>query len=1625
MAERQTKKLIALESLGPPGNPKVRALVEKVRNPDPKNPLEVGELRFLSQKDENGEYFILKELSKEDTRLAWIFINKKPLAQYGTELEEKLKRIEEVLYFKRLEGALLPEVRRNIASVARQTRGALSSVLEGSVDLDGQVNLILESTESEIILGKRGGRVIEAAGMDEYLRRIRSAVHEQAINIEKLSPDPGNQLFEIYDRANYLVRFFSEHIQEKSKKDFLLAYLTKQIREAGEDYSKIHEFYVRLSGAVKEGKSFDDMRTEIDAYVRLLAAHAMKAREKHFHDTIRERGLLVGFQDEELKDYFKSGQTLDGVSTYEGKAAAHLQTIENALISIEMGKITKDAEMKGVYDEAKYNSIILDELGEIRDEIKEYKSRNFDRLIEELPGELADTLQKTKLRKAIQFVIRFCGEDAPAIAREISKLKNPEEVNAYVQKKEEKVEDFVIRRSSSTAIARKTLERLKKNDTSFDVYAYAHDQTDFKNAMQDEEQMEKYLHGEELKTIQAHLHNMGVLLGRNFIGPNDGNKFEEHEQEIEKMIKGSFYSTTVPLLDERGKYVRGPNGDIVPHFVQVQRKMPPEEQKKWDSLSKQKKNVQRFGKSLSLVPNLDDIDFQTPGGQKKVKDALEALYSEVETFKAPKHEIEKMSSVMSIGHELTMIRFHPRDKVPFEYKGQYQFLDVEGKPFSFSGKPATFLQRSQELLLRAKTALMNGNFVELQALFSGGMIADRLFKDALFFPVKTLRNPGEFLVDKDKDIEGKTTFIRPSKKISEQFHDQYFKKYIQAKGESPDKIEQELEQQGQKYRDHDVLKRISSLDEDKEFCTAIGLNRTARETTIVEFVDQYHFQPDGTIVDPEGKPVTNEKMEAELKSLRELVKKDDITLAAHGGGKAAKAFDVSKERIEMLKKDYPLVAARVAQFNNEFLGWTAGGIETVARMGMNDIRALPSATKEFLGGYIRSINWLSPMHIWIGIWQIIEHVEKMVDEKTKYTTYLWLEHTFEGTILGSEFKKLAESQEHHRVDEFKQAMHHYGHDAVIDKLYHARDIFEFKAALSEGFEERGIITLEDLLKKDFIKALNAFHLKGYKIPDSKYTDEEMQEVRKSKLEMLRHIEESLDLMWGKGTFQKWKSAGESKFESKKKESSDAMSTYTGAEKKDIYNDWFKQLRTHDGIAELKRKHPGEYVGMIEQDMLEGKQDSGVTFGIMQAMICAGVIRLQHVIHLQYKHANDLPIHALLEPKQAELCGLKAFFNECMAEGEELNGGKKWHDFHQGIRAIRVRGRVDNGKWKFAKSKEDFVQWRDKDKTLQSAYVTIHQFQQTRQTQEKDYKTMDNSSIGIFIPSYNFPEVMKAYHCNTAGNIEARPHDVVAGYRGFHHVFAAHMEVLGNTEKFPTLGDDPEENKRNFLRSVWHAYHALAKTCGFAMLLNRYKGKDKNGMGDFKHNSFDPSPKFGDLNDHDFRGDGKSKFEELILTNQGDAQRMLESQAQFDKINLDKDGNEIENRVMTAKLRTEFKRMAGFQFMSGGGINDRDGKQGGKPDVFDMNKYDPQRAFVKTIDAFMENVRLLARRRNLEAQVMGSLTESGMDNFGNRNWYESWPKDNERDMKELLRRMGEANEIRQKKMKDWYSDVIKI
>lgn len=1582
------------------------SIEERNKGRKPKELSESDKRGTQSEDKENNLYPFLRKFYVENKEIIHeIYGTSGAYQTLKKELLKQLKQVKDLMYLKRIEdtlsktvetriGDMTQNVREEMASTYGWSFSSISDIPEENIedyfsekfrekvvglighetDIDG--NAIRELRNARGIADFEGLHIkIDEEYVKGYRELVQHELREQIAGIASAESQLNEEekIRSIHGKANFLIDFVVSHVDDlHGAKEFTKAHLLNQI-QSDEGAELISTLYERVLESLEAEDASESERivTEMSTQLKVMS---LLEREKMTQSSFEKYAPELAITQKEMgliftPHYLKSGErsyftNAEGVS-YQELIGRGLQNIEMAKYQIALNRMLP-VEMHNQTMIDRYLDQINGEMSALKKQIQHFREEiyNTDQAVEDQSdwmsfqkrSELKQALKALKFVYGIKKNEKDTDIDEALDGKEVEKDEGPmkpilirlaaassdEDINGIL----ELAEQDVIAYLGERAVDEDQIKKFKKIDPYFNLFSFFHKwkkenpqsplgkKKEEKEEKIDNENSPIIVNPVVLDDIRTHLEQMQEIVDREFSEDHDKDAFDDSRRYLQKTLKVQQFKIDEPVYDDKGKPLYM-GTQRVTEVSWAQQDLPILEKQQLESLMNAREHQERYAHVEELRKAKFfklDADFNNPNN---VREGMEALFGGFHEVNKGHTQLKMLSKVMSMDHPLTAIRFHSTNKVPMMNNGGYQIHRVPGEP-----NPATYLDRSRHLLRVAQEYILQGNYVQLEKLFERGQIGDRLFIDASFFPLMTLKSPDATLKTfyKEERKDTQIAWVIDDDRISSAKDRNFFdKKYMSLEGKDGTfKREREFEE----------LQNISnSLIDEGAFQMSFGANNENMQIeAIANYQEAIVYNEDGTV---------NEEASLDaFDGLQDYVMgiesdKECRGLGIPGGTK------ISEEKLREIAKDYPVMAGRMAQFNSMVLGGTVGGAEMAAQMGLNVGRFARDLPGEVLNDFWKKMDWYSPQHIWMATDQMIEHITGLADFRVKIGSYELLMNVFAGTLVGNEFTKLYQGEEDKRVNEFKDAFGDFGHDQVIEKIYTASDQFELKAALLEGMENRGVITLEDLLDRRFFKQLNLY-TKGMTIPMN-VSEADMESDEEVRFKMIEHLRSAMDDIWGDGTWQSWRSASASKYESKRKESWDNFSGNSGREKARYYEHYWELLKTDSGIAELKKMHPGELVGNIEQDLEQGDNDSGTNFAIMQAMISMGIVKLDHVRRLQTAHTNDLPIHALLEPKQAEICGLSDHIKKALAGGHSLDYDNPVVLFYQGQSTLPLKGIRASGKWKFLVTDKQ-KKAAEEDKSLEDIEVTVHQLQAYREAQPEFHRKMDNSCIGIFSPCYEWAQIENALSPNTQGNIEARPHDIVAAYRGIHYEFGAYMEAMGDKSKM--------KDALTFKRTVWNAYKSICKTQAYASFMTRQKGRTK----DYNMNTLDGSPNFESKHKEERASSGTTNFEKLILEGAtGPHQRMGQSSEHLDGIDS-----------MSSELRRDFKYMAGFHMVKSLGVNPETGKADRSSYTpYNKETFDPAGQWKKVMGSFMNHVKSLASQHSWGAEVIGSLNSSGM------------------------------------------------
>ena len=1571
-----------------------------------------------------GKRFNTAEMSSAKALEEYIGANRQELeAQYGQgeaaiqqfrkDIQERLKFIEDFIAVRKVEESLMTKEDK---AIKERIEGRKKNVRKHVGRLTKSLELLDEDTLDKIRNADeralREGRLdlnldLNQDLIDAYIILVREEVRRQMKQIASLPKKEEGlekqiQMKDLYEKSSHIVDFIvSNGNFPEDEKNFLKAFLLKKIRLKGFDFIK--KLYREVQKIIADEDS-SQWGEALGKVVSRFEKETEGSKEKHIKEILSKYNIKIS--DEDLTDMlFFGSKTLKG-KTYSEQIALHLEEIEDRNFEIDTLKMVPaepgtDAESREEQLKICEESIGAEVMG-FEADIKEFKREKYtpEFVIDQRWKELPEPV-RSRMKDAARGLDK-AGLKPEELLERLNSITSKEDIDKFLAEAESRVTEYLEGEGCDLA----DLKRLRDQDPNFNIYDYLKERTKAEAVVEESDRSDgnpsielvmpedpddpyrrvtpeeakrldtsAYFRGETLEAVRAELKKMEVIGERKFANPHDREEFTRSYNAIRDLTQGQYYRVDDVVHDEKGM----PTFEFRPELNRMEqvtrpakqlKQIPFDDQRMLDSLLLQKEQsgiLEDTRKKLSIE------NFDTEEG---LRNALGSLYSEMHELGSESAEqIKKLTKVMSIDHPLTCIRFHAAKKAPFVRRGSYEMHPWRNT----EGMPMTYRERAKELLKKAKQMIAEGNYAALAMLFRQGEMADRLYMDAIFFPTRLLNGKDnaermKLLYETGLDDDNKTIPTRPSEKIPKIYHSLF-----DLKKDSLIKKEKELD------KDVELQNLPERLVDDYDFQVATRLDKHKRRD-LIRYQEAFEYDP------KTGKTTINiEKLQKLMdpEEMRELVGSGELVMGA-GAVNEEELLKVTKERLDAIAKDHPLIAARTAQLSSEGWGHALGGLQYGARKMGDAARYLPDLANEWRQLYWKGLTMYSPMSIYFAIEQAIEHIAALADFRVKFKSYMLMATIFKGTIIGSEFEKLMQAKENERVNAFKEAFDQYGNETVIEKLKTSRDRFEFKQTLNQGFGERGLFTTEDLMDIDVLRSFNKFN-PSYDIPIKKFLNEkgELKDDEESKMALMDEIRKSIDTWWGAGQFQGWKNGGISKYDQTRQASNEVFKQYSGLQKESQYKrywEWLSDDSSGGGKERLKKMHPAEIIGHIENDMEIGWLDSGQTFALMQAMICEGIVKQEHVQRFQTKHINDLPCFTLLEPKEAELCGLAQHWRDNRKNifSSSAPGDNPFCGFYQGINALPLTAHRYEGKWRFAKDQSTFDK-KEKEGKNETVLITAHELQKNRQAQTEWHLKMDNSSAQLFSPSYGWSEIQQALTRGAGsvnGKIEARNHDIVANYRGFHQKFAGYMMAMGQKDAAGKyVIDDSPQGVVNFKRTIWYAFEELNKSCAYAGFLARQVGRDgKNGKAADRNYAEDGSPQFDRVHLEKSAKSGKTNFDELILGNDGPHQRMSESSKILDQMNTYKN---IDPDVMSDDLRRSFKQMCGYQHATTLGCDALTGREDTKGFVpYDMMTYDPAEMYKETVTRFKEQVIVLAGKRgsDFEKEISSSLGRMGADRF---------------------------------------------
>ncbi|MDF2378665.1 MAG: hypothetical protein P1V18_00380 [Candidatus Gracilibacteria bacterium] len=1475
------------------------------------NVIGIAEIKKILQDSAEFEEFV--EENKESLQKAYGDHFKAP---FKKDLQQKLETLERFQYLQNLESTLEGKIYERIKGMSSGIQENVEKLLE-NIDFSE-----ISHEEWEVIryapeqLIKEGMFDVSKELVDKYEQIVKVEVRQQLKNIQALDSDLDTldltdqtvqiRLKEHFSRATSLVGIMKRYGKERTGEQsptledrymeaHLFDALMKNVREGknvSQAIEQINDIYDALQSDLDKGQKHHDGLKKMYLDMKDSSQEKLTA---DFSEFVRDH--KPGFSPEESNRLLSSPDIIEGDETMAELVTEALSDIKGYEFEIFLMEFTDiDAEKKTERkkklekEQKKTTDKILKWIDQYR-----YHGAKPAKNIDALPEKTASVTQRQQLRYISENFDN--AETGQQLRNDVAGLTSSKETAEMIKKYQDIVKVEMMKKLGKTE---QQIEKYLMNQPRANIFIAYRSFKKHQQQSEDLSQVEEQMSPTQVQSIRSEIETLESL--SNTLG-EDGMLPEESIDAYTAAIRRIFHHAGLPedYFKKQGKDFF--TKETPAYAGEYLSKIPPFEQAQIHYFLKNHPNniipqrqvlEKHFKGTVELTA--ENLDISDP---KKVKKFFETFFQEYNSSTGTARPdsqgssyYRKMATLMTLDHPLTAMRYMTNGDL-FMHDGVplYNHHEV----ISLGNKPATFKDRSADLMTKLMTAIKSNDVMHMGMLMQ--TIGKGLISDVDWFPVGTLKSQ-EKTNTMMKNVQNYRFGAFPNYKTD---------------GDDQLKYESDLTQ------NHEGINELS---------TTLAHDKCYKETFIPQEEAQQRARESARNDEIPGGFFTN-------------ADSDSSTAGAGAGVQEGDPYhDHLKNTFESEDK---ILEANVHEF-----GHTMGRVKTYVPRALGESWEIAKyypvgLSLNYVDEFSKNTDFIAPMSLFILVQKAWENMTKRTDDWVEMNANLLGSKIFQGTFMEPEFNKNYQDNENARVSFYKDSMGDFGHTQVLERMHNPSEMFEFKAAVEELFETRGYCNIDALLEPQVINNINKFST--LRVP-TQFTRDQILGDEEISAHMYGKIEAAIDQMWGDGTFQNLRNKATGSFDSKKNEYKESAKTMTGIEKLQKLGSIWENLGSSAGKKILADMHPAEMYGIIEWEMLEGGQDSWATFGLMQALVIEGYIPANQVRKLQNEHSNDLPSYSIQEPMQAEYSGLADQYRESRGKPFCENPSKNpFLAFYDGACKLKLKGVRQDGKWGFPNTKAKYEASKN---DMEEISVTVHELQKARQAQVEHFRKMDNSCIHIFSPSYEWSEIEQGLTTDTNGNMDARPHDIVASYRGVQDRFVAEMNHLDS------LPDDGgEEEQLDFDRTCYYAYKMIALACGYTSYLSRSVGRKKD-----YHLNPDGSIDFKRPYQED-RSKGTTNYQKLILGNTGPQQRMGQSATMLD--GSDALGND---------LRKDFKEMTGHQFVGSLGVNHSTGKKDSETgrQTYEPMEFDPAEKFKKTIASFLRQVNVIAGKKNLSANI---------------------------------------------------------
>ncbi|MDP3976342.1 MAG: hypothetical protein Q8P95_05515, partial [bacterium] len=620
---------------------------------------------------------------------------------------------------------------RRIAQTSERVRGDVAGVLgetvEGVSDWEQE---LASANKAEILSGEEE---LTSARLEAFRIGIREQIGRLDITERRQEHMTAFDLFEFYAKVLGL------EVEDESGMAFRMAFVKRYRDFRDKDFLQGH--FRAIAEDLKLGAG---SMAAIQQRIASFLNESKKLQSSDIHTLLNENFPQLSVSREEV-DTMLADRELKKLPN--GMMAANSWILTNFLTELETAKLRRSCLVSDGEAASTERQISAAE-SQIAAVIKGSRVHHetSDRLISDIPDDVADKVIKVRLRNAVGARTVMMGSKTDALDQDErlkSELKSMKikaggagkmRVRAFLDEAQAQAYSHLLRVHRISGDQVRTFRDL--DPAHFDIFDMVLNPDLYlgrlpQPGVEDQDPAAKAEQERTLSDIRGHIDQLEKLVqaGMRVGGSWDKAACDLEIAEIDLLRKN--YSVWADREPKEPKYhyrAVERDGERQKDFRVSQEKvsleLPLDLLRKYDNLTRDKRKLDQYSRTIDF--------FDTAGGFDNplvLNQALELFYSDYNRLSG-RHlsQSAELRKVMMVDHPLTAVMFNAATRQPRSKVGGGMYLHRQ------DGQPVTFKQRAGKLMEKARDFLRTRNFHGLKQLFEDGQEGERLYLDSAFFP---------------------------------------------------------------------------------------------------------------------------------------------------------------------------------------------------------------------------------------------------------------------------------------------------------------------------------------------------------------------------------------------------------------------------------------------------------------------------------------------------------------------------------------------------------------------------------------------------------------------------------------------------------------------------------------------------------------------------------------------------------------------------------------------------------------------------------------------------------------------------------------------------------------------------